>query len=259
MLALGVKRPRCHPPLVVRSVLFATAAAAWAAVSGYEIVGVLCLGCHLQAKGWHDVMWGREDKLGRLPHAVRLAIAENASMFVIGGGVASSREGLTEGRYTEEFLKQNWDKLRSFSQFRDIDLAKARADLEPQFESSLLSVNTAEEVMEAGRLFHARGCQKVIIVSSPTHISRCIRDACVGWNFGDHWSPVLLASPCETNFPGCSAKDVTIIEPEHRGDRDHALDSLPLHILAQRLLKVDRRSRLDFHRKLDALLARYHA
>eukprot|EP00611_Tribonema_gayanum_P024598 TRINITY_DN5471_c2_g1_i1.p1 TRINITY_DN5471_c2_g1~~TRINITY_DN5471_c2_g1_i1.p1 ORF type:complete len:145 (-),score=37.69 TRINITY_DN5471_c2_g1_i1:41-418(-) len=75
---------------------------------------------------------------------------------------------------------------------------------------------------------------------------------------GVAWAPsVLLCSPCDTCWPGSSPSDVAIVEPPHRGDRDVALDSVPLHGLVNRMFSLPARDRPAFQRDLNELLERY--
>jgi hypothetical protein len=72
----------------------------------------------------------------------------------------------------------------------------------------------------------------------------------------------VLCSPSDTSYEGCSASDVTVLEPAHRGDRDTALydNGVPqLHALAARALRVQRADKRAFHQQLDALLREYAA
>lgn len=134
---------------------------------------------------------------------------------------------------------------------------------------SALNSNPTEEMppcVHTGVLFAAQeGCTRIILVSSATHIPRCVRDACTLWDGqprmeaqlgggftakdsqtvsdvgqtapeedgegeAEHgWKPVILASPCGTSFTDYTPGDVAIIEPPHRGD-DPALTALGLPV-----------------------------
>lgn len=108
-------------------------------------------------------------------------------------------------------------------------------------------------------MFPQEGCDRIILVSSPTHLPRCLRDASSLWleppalnpnascpttqgaacleepsTAGDgiesncdnieerlrnQWRPLLLASPSDTSFADFGPEDVAIAEPPHRPDR----------------------------------------
>ncbi|CAN0347888.1 unnamed protein product [Ascophyllum nodosum] len=197
--------------------------------------GVLIHGCHLEAKGWRSIMWGDEEhqRIGRLPHGARLAWQERAVLVVIGSG-ASEKAGVSEARFALGYLTSNWEELGKFKRaFGEINLEKMRAAVEPALVAEVRSKNTRQELVEAGRLFRKERCDRVILVSSPTHLPRCLRDACSLWlephssslndkegddedDWRQRWRPVVLASPSDTSFVDFGPNDVAIVEPPHR-------------------------------------------
>ena len=126
--------------------------------------------------------------------------------------------------------------------------------------------------------FKDRKIDTVILVSSPTHAPRCVRDAARVFapsaprealdvtitsgssevtllpatpdEEGDSYSPTVLVSPCNTDF----GNGATVIEPQHRSDRDLWVDQEPelqLNALAARALKIHSKT---FHHDLNKLL-----
>lgn len=210
--------------------------------------GVLIHGCHLQAAGWEEVVWGRNTELmGRLPQGLLTAFEFNAQMIVIGSG-ASSRlfddqrssccgQILCEAEFTMETLRCRFQEMKQFPAWKACG-AGLPDDAWRRWERRALdatvldvtSQTTIEELRHAGRLFADRGIQRVVLVSSPTHLPRVIRDAtsiyqtdatCRG--FRDR----ILAVPSQTNFAGTSPSDVMVLEPPHRPDRKpQAMDSI---------------------------------
>jgi DUF218 domain len=167
---------------------------------------------------------------------------------------------------------RKWDSLAKFEAFADCSLAELKARIEPVCTAETTAQNTVQELQAAGSIFAAARIDRVILVSSPTHLPRCLRDACSLWSAPptssttstskrSSWRPaVVLCSPSDTSYEGCSASDVTVLEPAHRGDRDAALDgdAVPqLHALAARALRVQRKDKLAFQQQLDALLREY--
>ncbi|CAN0370914.1 unnamed protein product, partial [Ectocarpus sp. 12 AP-2014] len=111
----------------------ASASSSTAVSSGGVRTGVLIHGCHLGAKRWRSIMWGdeQEQRLGRLPHGARLAWEESACVVVLGTG-ACERDGVLEGRYALEYLKENWEKLGEFREaFSGVDLEQMRTAVQP--------------------------------------------------------------------------------------------------------------------------------
>jgi len=217
--------------------------------------GILVHGCHLEAFDWRGIMWGRPPREpGRLPKAVRVALDEQADVMVFGTG-ASNRDGKPEGEYTRDFLIKHFHALNEFSVFEGIDLARARARIESISVPECTSRNTMEEMTAAGRIFLESGVEKVILVSSPTHISRCIRDALSV--FADpEFHPLLanlFATASDTSYLGGRAEDVAIFEPPHRGDRGAFLTPY----LVQRIFRIPEESMDGFLKRLDRLLEEY--
>eukprot|EP00960_Hanusia_phi_P074048 768140-Hanusia_phi.AAC.4 len=88
--------------------------------------GVLVHGCHLQAEGWREIAWGREElnELGRIPQAVLVAYHEEAAVVLFGTGGSKSEDGVLEGEVTMQFMFENFERLKNFKQFQDIDLGR---------------------------------------------------------------------------------------------------------------------------------------
>lgn len=152
--------------------------------------------------------------LGRVPHAVLLTHLEDAELLMLGSG-ASVRDGLLEGDFTRTYLAQHWAELVASPAFDGLQLDEeyAKARVMNIIELELLAQNTAEELEAAAKVFCQRGITRVILVSSPSHVSRCLRDAKM--IFAAHnYHPLLFASPCRTCFADVAS--VLILEPPHR-------------------------------------------
>ncbi|CAN0061468.1 unnamed protein product [Ectocarpus sp. 6 AP-2014] len=182
-----------------------TIGAASAPASTAARTGVLIHGCHLGAKRWRSIMWGDEQqqRLGRLPHGARLAWEESACVVVLGTG-ASERDGVLEGRYALEYLKDNWEELGEFREaFSGVDLEQMRTAVQPLLVAEVRSQNTRQELLEAGCIFREKNCNRIILVSSPTHLPRCLRDACSLWlDNNDHHTPASAALDSTIGKPG---------------------------------------------------------
>jgi len=216
---------------------------------------ILCHGFHLQSEAWEDVIWGDSNKIGRLPKAIQLAIQEDASLLVIGSGGSFSSSGLSEGEFTLQFLKEKLSLLNKDGAIQGCgkDISEIKDLLRDILVCETSSVNTKEELESAGRLFFQCDINKVILVSSPTHLPRCLRDAMVVFDKLDY-NPILFASPSQTCYANATASDVCIVEPPHRGDRNKLLDgTLAFHKLFSSIMKLPTPSRIyiaQFLRKL---------
>lgn len=222
---------------------------------------ILCHGCHLQAEDWKKIVWGDGNKMGRLPHASMLAIQEKASFLVIGSGGSYSSDdiGLTEGEVTLKLFKKQISTMNNFKDISDFGLNVTQIEeiMNRIVVCETQSINTVQEIEHACELFSKHGVDRIILVSSPTHIARCIRDACVVLD-KMNYNPTLLASPSQTCYRGTCAKDLCVVEPGHRGDRDKRFDGrLGYHRLFPRALKVDSSKRHMFAQDLDKLIERY--
>lgn len=223
--------------------------------------GILVNGCHLAAYDWRGIAWGhpKRNELGRIPKGVQVALQEKAERLVFGTGASSrtvEEKGVSvtklEGEFTLDFLKSHLNDLGQFDSFADADLDAIRTLIEAIAVVEVESQNTAEEVRNAARRFLQEGIERMVIVSSPTHLPRCLRDACVALE-GDEFRCLrqnLLVTPSDSPYLGSRAENVVIFEPPHRADRH----SQPLHLNVQRLLRIPDKNLDRFLRRLDGIL-----
>lgn len=223
--------------------------------------GVLVHGCHLDAYDWRGIVWGYPDKgeLGRAPKGVLISYQEQAEMIVFGTGASErvvDRDGeprsMKEGEYTLDYLLRHFEELGDFPAFGKIDLVALRAQIEKTARAASRSQNTREEVAEAAELFLENGIERMILVSSPTHISRCVRDAYTALESSrfDRLRHQLFATPSDSSYLGSRAEDVVIFEPPHRADRHSA----PIHLNVSRILRIPPAELDRFLMRLDRIL-----
>lgn len=183
--------------------------------------------------------------MGRVPQALLMALQLNAEVIVIGSGASvrefvdsdpeKTRRVLREAEFTLEFLKLHFDSLKNFPAWKHWLTSAGQT---PHFQSDeaawdsikerlldriIIDVDaqkTIDELKNAGLIFSQRGIDQVVLVTSPTHLPRVVRDACVAYQDGEEplFSRVLGVPSC-TNFPGATADDVMVLEPPHRPDR----------------------------------------
>lgn len=245
--------------------------------------GILVHGYHLLADRWDHVMWGdvQSQQLGRLAHVARLASVEHPDVIVFGSG-ASEKDGVREGQYCLSYLISKWSQLGEFrSAFKDCDMDQLKDRFLASAVIDMRATNTRQELEFAGPIFQAAGVDRVILVSSPSHAPRCLRDACIAWgpkatpavkdnkqNISAEvpWSPsILLASSCDTCFTLEGPAGVAIVEPSHRPDRqstaifktsekDEHIHRASLAILVNRILRMPEAKRIPLQSKLLELL-----
>jgi hypothetical protein len=202
-------------------------------------------------------MWGHPpDQLGRIPKAVSVALQEDADVMVFGTG-ASVKDNKKEGEYTRDFMLEHFLALEQFSRFQEVDLAPVKPRFREISHAECCSQNTREEMEEAGKVFFDLGMEKVILVSSPTHISRCIRDALEVFRDEKYYTlrENLFATACDTSYLGGRVGDVVIFEPPHRGDQQAFLT----HYVVKRIFKISEEEMPHFLKDLDVLLMKYEA
>ena len=155
-------------------------------------------------------------------------------------------------------LFERLERLAEFHAFEGVPLDALKALLKRTCVAETTSLNTTEEVREGLRRFEAAGCRRAVLVSSPTHLPRCLACACAV----EEAEPMLFggsvwASPCDTSYKGYSGSDVVVVEPPHRGDRDKHLDEMPFHQMVKRSYRVQAARRADFLAQFDELLKAY--
>lgn len=238
--------------------------------------GILVHGYNLNAGQWDDVAWGApSERAGRVPVGVFVALREEADLMVFGSG-ASKKDGLLESEATARLLWERFDELAGFSIFKDHlpglkhpeTSGRYRERIESILHLDTASRNTREEIANAGRFFIDRDVERVILVSSPTHLPRCLRDACAIYGEGQGMSGLLqglYAAPSITGYPGYTAADVVIFEPPHRPDRPGGADTRggadsrgpDISRVVDRVHDIPDNARERFVRRLDDLLLEF--
>lgn len=194
---------------------------------------------------------------------VFVALCEQAEVMVFGSG-ASMKDRLLESEATARLLRERFDELAGFEIFEKHlpepahpnSLGRYRERIESALCLDTVSQNTREEIAHAGQVFVDQGVERVILVSSPTHLPRCLRDACAIFEENRELSRLrhsLYAVPSITGYAGYSAADVAIFEPPHRPDRSGP----NISGVVARIHDIPESGRERFARRLDDLLAEF--
>lgn len=240
------------------------------AVSGHSSpalfrkTGILVHGYNLFADGWDSVAWGvPPDQIGRVPMGVYLALTEHAEVLVFGSG-ASTKNGFLESEATAHLMRGRFDSLNCYSLFGKGLPEMKHPDFVLQQKQRIESIlhldkysrNTKEEIEHAGRVFIDHNVDRVILVSSPTHLPRCLRDACTIFEGTGDLAKLrngLYAAPSVTGYPGRATQEVTIFEPPHRPDRS----TTDVASVVARVHDIPESGRERFVKRLDQLLSEF--
>ena len=174
---------------------------------------------------------------------------------------------LVESEYSMEYLRQHFDSLRQFDAICDGVPEAASDDSWNQWRDTMLSrilldkasQNTWGEIRAAIEVFLEREIQRVFLVSSPSHIIRCLRDATTLFSEDQRLMKLrtsLFACPSVTCYEGTTPADVVVVEPPHRPDR-HVV---PTHRRIQRMMtlqNLDHDELVQLIEEFDDLLQRY--
>lgn len=230
----------------------------------FRKTGILVHGYNLDADEWESVVWGAPPgQIGRVPMGVYLALSEQADVLIFGSG-ASTKNGLLESEATALLMRERFDLLSKYSLFQNgvpemINsdfVLKQRKRIESILRLDKTSTNTKEEIEHAGRVFIDHAIDRVILVSSPNHLPRCLREACTIFQGAGSLSQLrngLYAVPSVTTYPGSTAADVTIFEPPHRPDRSNT----DISSVVARVHEIPESDRKKFVERLDQLLSEF--
>ncbi len=193
--------------------------------SGLKPTAVLVHGCHVNAIGWKEIVYGNLDgRLGRVPTALEEAVNKQASLIFWGTG-ASEKKGSKESEYT--YQKAIGSKLAGLAAVVGKDQEDLRRYVTKVSYVDKKTQNTAEEIGLAIKKCKKRGIEELILVSSPTHIARCLQEACKIQDQMPDLAIKFYALPSKIGFfkltdegkkEELSPASVTIVEPPHRGD-----------------------------------------
>lgn len=175
-------------------------------------------GYHCQARGWDEVVWGDPSAqlLGRIPQAALLAweARDELSTFICGTGASQAADGKFEADAMVALLFERLPAMQAFDQFRDVDLEALAALLHRTVVTNTESLNTEQEVRFALTRLRRDNVRRAVLVSSPTHVPRCLRDACaIARELGYDGS--IRACACDTSW---TSDLPVVLEPPHRGD-----------------------------------------
>jgi hypothetical protein len=233
--------------------------------------GIVVHGAHLQAKGWDNLMWGTPPlMMGSLPKAIQMQIRFHAEVMYFGTG-ASEKDGVKEGQYIFNTLFAKKRALSDFDALEELRLTGGvdihitpsgpvfYAGTQAEIVIDTMSQNTREELLGAAEAFLSRGVSQIVLVSSATHMPRCLRDALAIYNDPQYdgrykkFAQNLVVAPADTCYDGADYMSTVIFEAPHRADRS----SYPLNQKASLLMKVKPGNLEEFGQVLENLVAQH--
>lgn len=190
---------------------------------------VLINGHHLQAPEWELIIWGNKDlsRVGRIPRGIEMAVKEDAELIMWGTAASSDPETeKKESEYTQAYALAHAEELAAYvgrTKEEVVSLIESRSVVQ------LNSNNTKNEIHTALSLCEERDIHTLYLVSSPTHVPRCLLTAA---RFQEEFPDIVLCGVAAETAPDFwHPKDVSIVEPAHRPDRSEA----PMNLLAKRM------------------------
>jgi hypothetical protein len=241
--------------------------------------GILIHGCNLGAFQWQRIVWGEPPlQLGRITRALLVLLEETSALrsgiavlvmgtnvVWTGGGKKSKHSGHSEAEATRQLMFEKLPQLKEFSIFKsrfpevedESFIEQLRQHLDTVTKLATECENTAEEIQNAAHIFRKHYVNRAILVSSPVHLPRCIKEATIVFA-ENNWRSMsygLFAAPSDTNYQDTTPSDVAIFEPPHRPDRP----MYPIQQFVSRIAQVSHKKMEFFLRDLDELLEEYGA
>lgn len=181
-------------------------------------IGVLIPGYHLKADQWEKVVFGEIEnkRLGRVSTAIEEAIKRKAAFIFWGAGGSETETGLKESQYT--YQQATGPKLKQLAWHVKQDPDELYKYLQRVSFIETSAKDTAAEIKSAVQECEMRGIKELILVSSPTHLPRCMKEAALLKEQNPELSITFYGRASDTCFANTHAADVTIIEPPHRSD-----------------------------------------
>lgn len=194
-----------------------------------EPVAVLIHGHHLQAPDWEHFVWGERDlsRVGRIPRGIEVAIKEDAQLVIWGTGASGdSKTGKKESEFTHALAIERTGELAEYlgvEESRVLDILNNRSVVQVE------TTNTKNETQEALKVCKENGINTLYLVSTPTHVPRCLLTAC---QFQEDFPDiVLIGVAAESTKDYWHPKETAVVEPSHRPDRSE----VPFNLLAKRM------------------------
>ena len=177
---------------------------------------ILIHGRHVDTDAFEQIVWGdpQHGIYGNAAKGVALAQSEHAELIFWGTG-SSKKNGVVESQLIFNHAVAHAHELKVFTDKTETEI---KSILEPISYIDLETQNTAEEIAKAVYVCIERNIERLILVSAPTHIARCLIEAEKLRANGQIKNLEVLATASDVSYKNSVPADVVIIEPPHRGD-----------------------------------------
>ena len=202
---------------------------------------------------WEQCMWGNPSAnvYGRASHALRIAEKYCNPVIFLGGGGVIDVNGVSCAEMTRQVILRRISEMYECSFDEDSCPGKT---LEERLCIDTQSRTTSEEVKNAFEVCRVRSISKIILVSSPTHIARCLVGS-LEYKYIGMYGVRISADPSDVNYAGTSASDVVVIEPPHLPEAP----KVPFYRLIKRIVPFmkDGQRAAPFAQELQKLIEKY--
>jgi len=195
---------------------------------------------------WRDMAIGtigNRNANGRATYGTQIAYEEAADLIIFSTG-ASSKDGVSEARYTYNAILEDISKMAKLLRTSDEAL---RLWLEQRVELDETSRTTQEELDRNLRRCANAGIQKVILVTNKFHAPRALANANEARGRLGLQMCIMATAPEDLSRPP------TIFEPPTRPDRP----SLPWNELLQGVFRLCPESQQGAYAEIAAVLERH--
>lgn len=210
-------------------------------------------GCHVHAQGWEYIVWGEpaDGVDGRAPRALRESQKYQDPLIFFGSG-GSSRDGMTEADHTFELVCARYHEMKEFF---DHSAESFRRYLTSVTHMNRTATSTTEEIIAAAEICRQQAIPKLVVVSSSTHIARCLQEALIAKADGLLPAVEVYATSADTAYAGYTVRDTVVVEPPHRGD----MPQVAFHENAKKLFQFLRSEEhaLGFNQEWAALIEKW--
>lgn len=196
-----------------------------------------------------------------------MALQLDADVLLFGTGASvRSDSGKIEAEHIRALLTDDVTKLRRFRGHFDAFSNQQLQQLAARTQTELTSMNTVQEIRAAATIFAERNLQRMVLVSSSTHVPRCLRDASVvlaelrdsAANEADRDKfqtllQNLFVTPSDIPYHNATPAMVQVFEPPHRPDTAVSFDRL-----VARLFAVPTDQRQQFANQFELLLQKFN-
>lgn len=208
-------------------------------------------------RNWEYVVFGNENKKGRVPKGLELAKKFSAEMIIFGTG-ASCRFGTKVYSRKEYYELLNGEKPRNGFFEWEAEFTHRYALNHPHyggimrkmrkrinFELECDSVNTFEEIKNSLELCRENEIERLFLVTNPSHLPRCILNANKLKNFDID----IFGIACDTDF--ADGGETFIAEPFSGGGEKPELN---LNQILPGIFKINPQNMPSFLKDLKTMI-----